>query len=424
MVKIKVYGNQKVEGVIPISGAKNAALPLMAASILSNNGLKLKNVPPLLDVDNMLCLLENLGVICQVDQENTFANSISLKTDAIYNFLAPYDMVKKMRASILVLGSLLARYGRCKVSLPGGCAIGVRPIDLHLKGMEALGAKVELRDGYICASTDKGLRGVEYKFPIVTVTGTENIMMAATLAEGTTVLKNSAQEPEVVDLANCLNKMGAKISGQGTKVISIKGVSDLHWTEHNVLPDRIEAGSYMIAAGITKGCIDLQGGNFRELLPAFIEKMKQVGLTFCDIDGGIRVQTTGALEPACINTAPHPGFPTDLQAQTMAMLCIVNGESYITENIWENRFMHAAELARMGADITLTGHTARIRGVPLLHGAPVMSTDLRASFSLLLAALAAKGESIVDRVYHLERGYCCIVEKLARCGVVIDKIKH
>jgi UDP-N-acetylglucosamine 1-carboxyvinyltransferase len=358
-----------------------------------------------------------------VDQENTFANSINLKSDAIYNFLAPYDMVKKMRASILVLGALLARYGRCKVSLPGGCAIGIRPIDLHLNGMKALGALVELQDGYVCASADKGLRGTEYEFPIVTVTGTENVMMAATLAEGTTVLKNSAQEPEVVDLANCLNKMGAKISGQGTKVISIKGVSDLHWTEHNVLPDRIEAGSYIIAAGITRGCVDLQGGNFRELLPAFMEKMEQMGLIFYDIDGGIRTQASGALAPIHISTAPHPGFPTDLQAQTMAMLCLTNGESYITENIWENRFMHVAELARMGADIALIGHTARIRGVPMLYGAPVMSTDLRASFSLLLAALAAKGESIIDRIYHLERGYCCIIEKLAGCGVVIDKIK-
>jgi UDP-N-acetylglucosamine 1-carboxyvinyltransferase len=420
--KIRVYGNQKVEGVIPISGAKNAALPLIAASILSNDGLRLKNVPPLLDVSNMLNLLKSLGIIYQVDQENMFANSISLKTDAIYNFLAPYDMVKKMRASILVLGALLARYGRCKVSLPGGCAIGVRPIDLHLKGMKALGARIELQNGYVCAFAD-GLRGTEYEFSTVTVTGTENIMMAATLAEGTTVLKNSAQEPEVVDLANCLNKMGAKISGQGTKVISIKGVSNLHWTEHSVLPDRIEAGSYMIAAGITKGCVDLHGSNFRELLPAFVEKMEQMGLVFCDIDEGIRVQASKTLEPIHVSTAPHPGFPTDLQAQTMAMLCLVNGESYITENIWENRFMHAAELTRMGADITFTGNTARIRGVPMLHGAPVMSTDLRASFSLLLAALAAKGESVVDRIYHLERGYCCIIEKLAGCGVVIDKIK-
>ncbi|MDR0580616.1 MAG: UDP-N-acetylglucosamine 1-carboxyvinyltransferase [Holosporaceae bacterium] len=424
MVKIRVYGNQKMEGVIPISGAKNAALPLMAASILSSDGLKLKNVPPLLDVSNMLSLLENLGITCQMDQENMFASSINLKTNAIYNFLASYDIVKKMRASILVLGPLLTKYGRCKVSLPGGCAIGVRPIDLHLKGMKALGAQVELQDGYICAFADKGLHGAEYEFPTVTVTGTENIVMAATLAKGTTVLKNSAQEPEVVDLANCLNKMGAKISGQGTKVISIKGVSDLHWTEYNVLPDRIEAGSYIIAAGITKGCVDLQGGNFRELLPAFMEKMEQVGLTFCDIEGGIRAQATGTLEPIRISTAPHPGFPTDLQAQTMAMLCLVNGESHITENIWENRFMHAAELARMGADITIAGHTAHIRGVSMLHGAPVMSTDLRASFSLLLAALAAKGESLIDRIYHLERGYCCIMEKLAGCGIVIDKIRQ
>jgi UDP-N-acetylglucosamine 1-carboxyvinyltransferase len=421
-VKIKVYGNQKVNGVIPISGAKNSALPLLAASILSSGGLKLKNVPPLLDVDTMLNLLESLGVVYRVDQDSFHSTTVELKTDSIYNFTAPYEIVKKMRASILVLGPLLARFGKCKVSLPGGCAIGVRPVDLHLKGLETLGAKIDLKDGYIYADAVNGLRGASFEFPIATVTGTENIMMAAILADGVTTLKNAAREPEIVDLANCLNKMGAKISGHGTNTIVIKGVVSLREVEYSVLPDRIEAGTYAIVAGITGGQVDLIGGDFRELLPSFIEKMEQIGLSFSDIKNGIRVESMGKISPTNINTEPYPGFPTDLQAQTMALLCLADGESCISENIWENRFTHASELMRMGANITISGSQARVTGVKQLTGAPVMATDLRASFSLILAALAAKGDTIIDKIYHLDRGYCCVKEKLANCGISIERI--
>ncbi len=421
MEKIKVYGQQKVNGSVQISGAKNAALPLFAATLLSDNEMCLKNVPPLADISTMTELLEKLGVACIFKRDSIYAGTMKFKTDAISSFTAPYDVVKKMRASILVLGPLLARFGRCKVSLPGGCAIGVRPIDLHLKGLEALGAKVELSDGYVNASAIDGLKGATFEFPVVTVTGTENILMAATLAEGTTTLKNAAREPEIVDLANCLNAMGAKISGHGTSTIVIEGVSSLHSAEYSILPDRIEAGTYAIAAGITKGKVDLLGGNFRELLPTFIEKMEEAGLKFTDIDNGLRVESSGEISPVNISTEPFPGFPTDLQAQSMALLTIANGESEICENIWENRFMHVAELMRMGANITINGAHAHIVGVPSLKGAPVMATDLRASFGLVLAALAAEGDTIIDRVYHLDRGYCCVAEKFAGCGVTIER---
>ncbi|MDR0968615.1 MAG: UDP-N-acetylglucosamine 1-carboxyvinyltransferase [Holosporaceae bacterium] len=422
-MKLKVYGNQKVNGVVPISGAKNSALPLLAASILSVNGLKLTNVPLLADIETTLSLLESLGVAYRVDQESLYANTVELKTGSIYNFTAPYETVKKMRASILVLGPLLTRFGRCRVSLPGGCSIGVRPIDLHLKGLEALGAKIELKDGYVHAVAPKGLKGANFDFPIATVTGTENIMMAAALADGTTVLRNAAREPEIVDLANCLNAMGAKISGQGTSVVMIKGVSSLrNTTEYRVMPDRIEAGTYAIAAGITKGRVDLIGGNFRELLPTFIEKMERIGLEFSDIENGLRAESSGEIAPVDVSSDPYPGFPTDLQAQTTALLCLADGESTVTENIYENRFMHAAELMRMGANITISGDKACVKGVEQLTGAPMMATDLRASFSLILAALAAKGDSVVDRIYHLDRGYCCVKEKLASCGVTVDRI--
>lgn len=420
--KIKIYGKQKVNGIIHISGAKNAALPLLAASILSSDGLCLKNVPQLVDVATMLSLLENLGISFQVTSDSPYSSSAAIKTDSVNNFTASYEIVKKMRASILVLGPLLARFGRCVVSLPGGCAIGVRPIDLHLKSMEALGAEIELKDGYVYASAMNGLKGAEFQFPIVTVTGTENAMMAATLASGTTVLKNAAREPEIVDLAICLNKMGADISGAGTDTIVINGVSSLHCAEHAVMSDRVEAGTYAIAAGITKGRVDLIGENLRNLLPCFIEKMTQAGLIFSDLDNGIRVESSGEIGPVDIETAPYPYFPTDLQAQTMAMLCIADGCSNIHENIWENRFMHVAELARMGADIAISNSHACIQGVRNLTAAQVMATDLRASFSLVLAGLAADGETIIDRVYHLDRGYCCVKEKLAGCGVLIERI--
>jgi UDP-N-acetylglucosamine 1-carboxyvinyltransferase len=421
--KIKVYGKQKVNGKVNISGAKNAALPLLAAALLSSDGMHLKNVPPLTDIATMLALLENLGVDCQVLKNSPHANSIKLKTDSVENFTAPYEIVKKMRASVLVLGPLLSRLGRCRVSLPGGCAIGVRPIDLHLKGMEALGATTELRDGYVYASAPRGLRGAEFAFPIVTVTGTENVMMAAALANGTTILKNVAREPEIVDLANCLNKMGANISGQGTDTIVIQGVTSLRCSEHTVVPDRIEAGTYALAAGITGGRVDLLGGDFRKLLPGFLDKMEATGLSFSPIDDGLRAESSGKISPVDIDTEPFPGYPTDLQAQCMAMLCLADGESTIRENIWENRFMHVAELMRMGADISISGTHAHVRGAKHLVAAPVMATDLRASFSLVLAALAAEGDTVIDRVYHLNRGYCCVKEKFAGCGVELERMR-
>jgi UDP-N-acetylglucosamine 1-carboxyvinyltransferase len=422
MTKLKIFGNQKVNGVVHISGAKNAALPLLAASLLSSDGMKFSNVPSLADVSTMLSLLEELGATYKITKETDGANSVRFKTDSIENFTASYEIVKKMRASILVLGPLLTRFGRCTVSLPGGCAIGVRPIDLHLKGMEALGANITLQDGYVYATASHGLKGAEFEFPTVTVTGTENILMAATLADGVTILKNVAKEPEIVDLANCLNKMGARIEGHGTDTIIINGVQELHCAQHSVIPDRIETGTYAIAAAITKGKIDLMGNNLRDLLPTFLDKLTQTGVYISDINGGIRVESSGKIAPIDLETAPFPGFPTDLQAQTMALLCLADGQSNIYENIWENRFMHVAELSRMRADIVVSNAHAQVTGVQQLAGAQVMATDLRASFSLVLAALAADGDTIIDRVYHLDRGYCCVKEKLAGCGVLIERM--
>ena len=423
MEKIRVYGGQRVNGKVQISGAKNSALPLLTAAILSEEGLTLRNVPPLSDISTMLALLETLGVECVVGDVGDYSETVTCKTDSINNFTAPYEIVKKMRASILVLGPLLARYGHCSVSLPGGCAIGVRPIDLHLKGLKAMGAQIDLRDGYVHAEAKSGLKGAEFEFPISTVTGTENLLMAAALADGETILKNAAREPEIVDLASCLRKMGARIEGQGTSEIRVVGVPRLHHAEHSVLVDRIEAGTYAIAAAITGGQVDLIGGNFRELLPSFIEKMEECSLIFEDIPNGLRAKYVGEIRSIDFRTEPFPGFPTDLQAQTMALLCLANGKSVIDETIWENRFMHVAELARMGANISVSGSHATICGVDHLVGAPVMATDLRASFSLVLAGLAAKGDTLVDRVYHLNRGYCCAEKKLADCGVRVDRIK-
>jgi UDP-N-acetylglucosamine 1-carboxyvinyltransferase len=423
VTRIKVYGGQKLNGTIPISGAKNSVLPLAVASILSPEGLKLNNVPPLVDVNTMLDLLESLGAEYDRKSESPYADVVELRTRSVKNPKASYEIVKKMRASILVLGPLLARFGECEVSLPGGCAIGVRPVDLHLKGLEALGAKIELRDGYIRAVAPKGLKGTEFRFATPTVTGTENIMMAAALADGVTVLRNVAREPEIVDLANGLNKMGAKISGQGTDVIVAEGVTSLRAAEHRVLPDRIEAGTYAAAAGITGGRVDLAGENLPELLSSFREKMEEAGLKFTPFKDGLRVEGSGEIAPLKVDTAPYPGFPTDLQAQTMALLCYAKGRSVITENIWENRFMHAAELMRMGADIAVSGARACINGGKQLRGASVMATDLRASVSLVLAALAAEGDTLVDRVYHLDRGYCRLEEKLAACGVTVERVK-
>jgi UDP-N-acetylglucosamine 1-carboxyvinyltransferase len=420
--KLKVYGNQKVNGIINISGAKNAALPILAAGLLSEYGMNFSNVPPLADVSTMLSLLEKLGVSSRMTKDAIHAMSVYLKTDSVDSFTATYEIVKKMRASILVLGPLLARFGRCSVSMPGGCAIGVRPIDFHIEGMKALGAHVELKDGYVHAVAKRGLRGAIFKFPIISVTGTENVMMAATLADGVTVLQNAAQEPEVVDLANCLIKMGAKISGAGTNVITITGVTSLHSAQHNIIPDRIEAGSYAIAAGITGGHVDLIGENLRSMLPTFTDKMSQAGLVFSDIPNGIRVESSGKIGPIDIETAEFPGYPTDLQAQSMSLLCLADGTSNIHENIWENRFQHVPELCRMGAKISYSASHATVMGIHKFTSAPVMATDLRASFGLVLAALAADGDSVIDRVYHLDRGYCCLKEKFAGCGVLVERI--
>lgn len=422
MDRFRVFGEQSVDGVVPISGAKNAALPLLAASILSEDGLKLSNVPPLSDVQTMLDLLEKIGVEHEISDKEDYGFSVELKTDSVTSYTAPYDIVKKMRASILVLGPLLSRFGCCRVSLPGGCAIGVRPIDLHLKGLKALGADIELSDGYVNAKAMNGLTGAEFEFPIVSVTGTENLLMAAVLANGITILKNAAREPEVVDLADCLNKMGAKITGQGSSNIVIEGVPALHYAEHRTLPDRIEAGTYAIAAAITKGKVDLVGGDFRNLLTSFIKKMEDTGVKFEDIENGLRVTAPGELNATNIVTSPFPGYPTDLQAQMMSLLCLAQGESIVEETIWENRFMHVPELCRMGANIRVAGSKAFISGVPSLVGAPVMATDLRASFSLVLAGLAARGDTIVDRIYHLDRGYCKVEKKLAACGVTVERI--
>ncbi|GHU12526.1 UDP-N-acetylglucosamine 1-carboxyvinyltransferase [Alphaproteobacteria bacterium] len=427
--KIKIRGRQVLNGVIPISGAKNAALPLLAASLLSSEKILLKNVSPLADVGTMLSLLGEMGVRYVVTDDSPYSSTIELHADSINNFVAPYDIVKKMRATILVLGPLLSRFNECTVSLPGGCAIGLRPVNYHLGGMEALGAKISLKDGYIYAEAPRGLKGAEFEFPTVSVTGTENVMMAAVLATGKTILKNAAKEPEIVDLASCLNKMGAIISGHGSDTIEIQGVTSLHGVDYLVIADRIEAGTYAIAAGITGGRVDLIGGNFRELLPCFIDKMTQAGLIFSDIDNGIRVISSGTIHPIDIETAPFPGFPTDLQAQSMAMLCLADGTSNIYETIWENRLMHVAELSRMGAEIkvsrcdqTCVCH-ACVTGVEKFQGAPVFATDLRASFSLVLAALAAEGETVLDRVYHLDRGYCAVEHKFKTCGVTIERIK-
>ena len=422
MEKLRVYGNQKANGSVQVSGAKNAALPLIAASLLSD-GLHLTNVPPLSDINTMCDLLSTLGVVYERTEQNSYAHNITLHTNNVVNYTAPYDIVKKLRASILVLGPLLTKYGRCNVSFPGGCAIGVRPVDLHIRGLEKLGAEIELENGYIQAKAPKGLRGTQIEFPIVTVTGTENLLMAATLAKGDTILKNAAKEPEVVDLAECLNKMGAKISGHGTDTIHIQGVSTLHDAFHSVIVDRIEAGTYMILAGITRGRVKIIGENLKNLLANFIDKMVEAGLVFEESSDGINV-IGGDLHPVDISTHPHPGYPTDLQAQAMSLLCYADGVSNIYENIWENRFMHVAELQRMGADISVSGSHAIIHGRKKLKGAPVMATDLRASFSLVLAGLAADGETIVDRLYHLDRGYCCVTEKLKECDIVTERVRE
>jgi UDP-N-acetylglucosamine 1-carboxyvinyltransferase len=422
MDKIRIKGGVPLEGVIPISGAKNAALPLMALSLLTSDRLNLENVPDLADIATMANLLVQHGVTVSVDEASGDRGQVlELSAAHITSTTAPYDLVRKMRASILVLGPLLARCGRARVSLPGGCAIGPRPVDLHIKGLQRLGAEVELHDGYIDARAPKGLKGAEIAFPAVSVGATENLLMAATLAEGETLLINAAREPEITDLATCLVAMGARIDGIGTDRLRIVGSGRLHGTTHAIIPDRIETGTYVMAAAATDGEVRLTGTRI-DLVAALVRTLEAAGVEVSATPDGLKVRRRSrSLEGVDIMTEPYPGFPTDLQAQMMALMATARGASMITETIFENRFMHVPELTRMGANITVHGASALVRGVPCLMGAPVMATDLRASVSLVVAGLVAEGETLINRVYHLDRGYEKIEDKLAACGARIER---
>ena len=420
MDSILVTGGTALHGEIPIAGAKNACLTLMPATLLSEDPITLTNAPRLSDIKTMGTLLESLGTEVTSMQDGKV---LTMSSHNLTNLTADYDIVRKMRASILVLGPMLARAGQAIASLPGGCAIGARPVDLHLKAMEALGAQIELRDGYVHAKAPQGLKGATIEFPFVSVGATENALLAATLARGTTILKQAAREPEIVDLAECLIAMGAQIDGHGTSTITIQGVDRLHGATHPVVTDRIELGTYMLAPAITGGEVECLGGKI-ELLEAFCEKLDTAGLSVEQTQRGLKVKrTNGDIKAINVTTEPFPGFPTDLQAQMMALLCTANGTSVLEEKIFENRFMHAPELARMGAQIEVNGGMATVTGVERLKGAPVMATDLRASVSLILAGLAAQGETLVNRVYHLDRGYERVEEKLGNCGAKIERIK-
>ncbi|SEL13261.1 UDP-N-acetylglucosamine 1-carboxyvinyltransferase [Roseovarius nanhaiticus] len=419
MDSIIVTGNGPLKGEIPIAGAKNACLTLMPATLLSDEPLTLTNAPRLSDIRTMSQLLGSLGAEVSTLQGGQV---IAMSSHALTSQRAEYDIVRKMRASILVLGPLLARFGHAEVSLPGGCAIGARPVDLHLRALEAMGAELELKEGYVHATAPGGLKGGTYKFPLVSVGATENALMAATLAKGTTVLKNAAREPEIVDLATCLRRMGAQIEGDGTSTITIQGVERLHGATHPVVTDRIELGTYMLAPAICGGEVTCLGGR-RDLLAAFCDKLEAAGLTVTETDRGLTVaRNNGDIRAVDVATEPFPGFPTDLQAQFMALMCIAKGKSVLEEKIFENRFMHAPELIRMGAKIDVHGGTATVEGVERLKGAPVMATDLRASVSLILAGLAAEGETIVNRVYHLDRGYEHVEDKLRAVGAKIERV--
>lgn len=420
MDAILVTGGGEINGKIPIAGAKNACLTLMPATLLSEEPLTLTNAPRLSDIKTMTTLLESLGSEVSTMQDGKV---LTMSSNKLNNFTAAYDIVRKMRASILVLGPLLAREGQAVVSLPGGCAIGARPVDLHLMAMRALGAEIELHDGYIHAKANNGLTGATIDFPFVSVGATENALLAASLAKGTTILKNAAREPEIVDLVQCLISMGAEIEGEGTSSITIQGVDRLHGATHRVVTDRIELGTYMLAPAFTGGEIECLGGKI-ELLTAFCEKLDECGIIVEQTKTGLKVKRSDAgLKAINIKTEPFPGFPTDLQAQMMALLCTATGESILEEKIFENRFMHAPELSRMGAKISVNGGTAIVLGVDRLKGAPVMATDLRASVSLILAGLAAEGETLINRVYHLDRGYERVEEKLQNCGAKIERIR-
>jgi UDP-N-acetylglucosamine 1-carboxyvinyltransferase len=427
MDRIRIIGGARLNGTIPISGAKNATLPLMIASLLTEDTLILDNAPRLADVELLQRILGNHGVDVMIagkrpgDDPNA-GRTLHISAKNIIDTTAPYELVSKMRASFWVVAPLLARMGEAKVSMPGGCAIGTRPVDLLIMALERLGAEIEIEGGHVIARARKGLRGGDIVFPKVTVGGTHTAMMAAALAHGTTVIENAAREPEIGDVADCLNKMGARISGAGTSRIVVDGVARLHGARHAVLPDRIETGTYAMAVAMTGGDVLLQNAR-PELLQSALDVLAQAGVTVTPTNEGIRVARNGAdLAPVEVTTAPFPGFPTDLQAQLMALMTRAGGTSRITETIFENRFMHVQELVRLGAHIHLDGETATIEGVERLQGAPVMATDLRASVSLVIAGLAAEGETMVNRVYHLDRGFERVEDKLARCGAMIERI--
>ena len=427
MDSLRIVGGAPLKGEIPISGAKNAALPLMAACLLTEGRLTLSNVPYLADVITMANLLVQHGVTLDMTETKApgprFGRTLTLCAKNVANFTAPYELVRTMRASVLVLGPLLARFGKARVSLPGGCAIGTRPIDLHIRGLEQMGAEIELKDGYVDARVRGKLKGAEIGFDKVSVGATENLMMAATLASGETVLRNAAREPEVIDLAHLLIKMGAQIEGVGTDTLRIQGVDALHAATHAVIADRIEAGSFAAAAAITNGDVVLKGVSL-EIMGAVAEKFHEAGVDMLPVEGGLRVKRqNGAMTGVDVMTQPYPGFPTDMQAQMMTLLSMAEGASMITETIFENRYMHVPELTRMGARINVHGSSAMVRGVPQLTGAEVMATDLRASVSLVIAALAAKGTTIINRVYHLDRGYEGLEEKLSACGATIERLR-
>jgi len=415
MDKIVINGGIPLHGNVQISGAKNAALPVLASSLLTAGTNTFHNIPDLMDIKTIKILLTSMGA------EMEGGKTVRIRVDKINNPVASYDLVKTMRASILVLGPLVARAGVARVSLPGGCAIGARPVNLHLKALEDMGAHVELKNGYIEAKAKK-LKGAEIYFDLPTVTGTENIMMAATLAQGTTVLNNAAREPEVVNLADVLKGMGAKITGAGSDVITIEGVSSLNPTEASIIPDRIEAGTFMIAAGMTRGEINVLGCNPHHL-EALINKLRDTGMKISPIKNGLTVSCGKKINSVDVTTLPYPGFPTDLQAQIMAYMAVGSGLSVITETVFENRFMHVSELLRMGADIVIQGANAVVRGVPKLRGAQTMATDLRASASLVLAALVAEGTTEISRVYHIDRGYETIEKKFSALGADIKRVK-
>ena len=427
MDKIRIRGGRRLKGEISISGAKNAALPLMAASLLTDETLTLGNLPHVADITTMANLLAQLGVDVHLNGQAgngaQYGSLLELSARRITETRAPYDLVRKMRASVLVLGPLVARHGRAEVSLPGGCAIGTRPIDLHLQGLRQLGAEIELNEGYVIARAPQGLTGSRFVFPKVSVGATENLMMAATLARGETELVNVAREPEIGDLALCLQRMGAEIQGLGSDRLRIRGVERLKGASHQTVPDRIESGTYAMAAAITDGEIELVGARL-PLLGAVADALRSAGVSISETNRGLKVRrANGELRGVDVMTEPFPGFATDLQAQMMATMTTAQGAAMITETIFENRFMHVPELCRMGASINVHGASAMVRGVPRLTGAPVMATDLRASVSLVLAGLAAEGDTVLSRVYHLDRGYERLTEKLAACGAEIERLK-